>query len=164
MSSERSKRIRIPNRDYNPDEFKTVMAEISKMKEKAQPIGFPFYKPIVLENFSSSSIQSLSKKRKRNMVSTIKDEEVSQKIDEADQADEADEADEAETEEDEEVEEQLVRPKRQKVNQKPKNDKFFDFINLFETSEFNQLLIDVGFPKTKEINQKTLHEFLTPDD
>jgi hypothetical protein len=140
-----SKRVCIPSIKYNPIAFKIVKNEIDNLKPPPQPIGSPFYKPIVLQNFSCSSIKSLSIKRKRNMFSTIKNEN------DEDQDDD----------EDDEDEEELVRAKRQKINQKSNDVQFLDFINLFQTSEFNQLLIEVGFPKTKEITQNTLHQFLT---
>ena len=145
-----SKRVCIPNIKYYPIDCKIVKDEIDIMKPPPQPIGSPFYEPIILPNFSPSSI-----KRKRNMFST---------------SDESDEEDEADGEEEEEE----ILPKKQKIkqkitqksieNQKIDVDNFLYFINLFETSEFNKLLIDVGFPKEKEITQNSLHKFLTFDD
>ena len=142
-----SKRVCIPNIKYYPIDCKTVKDEIDIMKPQPQPIGSPFYEPIILPNFSPSSI-----KRKRNIFSI------------SDESDEADDEDE----------EKEVRHKKQRItqkitqksieNQKIDVDNFLYFINLFETSEFNKLLIDVGFPKEKEITQNSLHKFLTFDN
>jgi len=149
-ASKSSNRVCIPNIKYNPIAFKIIKNEIEIMKPPAKPVGSPFDEPIVLPNFSSSSIKSLLIKRKRDISSTI------------------DKEDENEDENEDEEEEEVVKHKKQKVNhksidktQKIKEDKFLDFINLFETSEFNQLLIDVGFPKSKEITQNSVHTFLT---